>query len=370
MATKKTNGKRQKKSLRNMTDAMKEKYADLIVSALDTMEGAQWKNPWVQPNQGEPANLYRAKQPYKGVNAFLLQLLGNLSGFNTPYYLTKTQIVNKEGALKYKELRWNLELKMDAEGIPVFKDDGTPRLKRPDWFPVYWFKPIYFDKDGNFVKEEELKEMTDEERDELTRRFTMKDYEVWNIDQTNFREVYPEEYERLCALPKHEYRHTTIDPVLERMLHGEWICPILYGGNSARYNVREKHIRLPEEGRFLSDEHRYATAIHEMAHSTKIEIERWKDDEDEGVVALVSPKKIKEELFAELTAAVVCSMLGVGKLLDEQHLCYVDSWRKAIRSDHDFIPQVIDEVQRGVNFILRKYDEVAKAMEMPLLLAA
>ena len=63
-------------------------------------------------------------------------------------------------------------------------------------------------------------------------------------------------------------------------------------------------------------------------------------------------------------------MLGIGKLLDEQHIAYVQNWRKAFTENKDFIPVVIDHVQRCANYILRKYNEAAKAHEMPKLLIA
>lgn len=94
-----------------------------------------------------------------------------------------------------------------------------------------------------------------------------------------------------------------------------------------------------------------------MAHSTKKDLRRELDEP-------------YEEFVAELTAACVCSRLGVGKLLDEQHIAYVASWRKALRDDKDFIPRVIDHVQMASNFIFNRYDAVAKKMEGPKLLQA
>ena len=75
-----------------------------------------------------------------------------------------------------------------------------------------------------------------------------------------------------------------------------------------------------------------------------------------------------EEFVAELSSACVCSMLGIGKLLDENHIAYVDSWRRALKSNKDFIPVVIDDVQKAVNYILRKYDAVAEDQKHPRLL--
>jgi antirestriction protein ArdC len=43
---------------------------------------------------------------------------------------------------------------------------------------------------------------------------------------------------------------------------------IEHGGNQAFYLPREDLIRLAEPGRFLSREFYYATAFHELAHST------------------------------------------------------------------------------------------------------
>jgi len=77
-----------------------------------------------------------------------------------------------------------------------------------------------------------------------------------------------------------------------------------------------------------------------------------------------------EEFIVELTAACICSMLGVGKLLDQEHLSYVDSWRKAIKTDTDFIPKVIDHVQRATNYILRRYEAIADKMQGPKMIAA
>jgi antirestriction protein ArdC len=76
-----------------------------------------------------------------------------------------------------------------------------------------------------------------------------------------------------------------------------------------------------------------------------------------------------EEFVAELTAASVCSMLGLGKLLDKNHIAYVQNWRQALREQQDIIPKVIDHIQKATNYILRYYDKVAKELhplELPL----
>jgi antirestriction protein ArdC len=105
----------------------------------------------------------------------------------------------------------------------------------------------------------------------------------------------------------------------------------------------------------------YAAAIHEMAHSTAKECHR-------STGGLFGTETYAlEEFVAELTSACVCSMLGIGKLLDENHIAYVQSWRKALREQKDVIPQVIDAVQSATNYILGRYEQVRKELH-PLAL--
>ncbi len=351
------------KKLTQMNDRMKEKYAELFINALDTMEASDWQKPWVSAHNGVPCNLYRKNQPYKGVNHFLLKLLCSINGFNTPYFVTFKEMTDENK--KFGGLSLNASMKLDKEGLPTFDKNGLPMMVRPASFPVYKFLPHFKDKDGNRLSLYDYEQLTEAEKEECKVYFTIKIYPVWNIDNTNFKELYPEDYEAMITPPDHEYKHTTIDPVLERMImQGEWRCPIVFGGQSAHFSPTDDHIHLPERRHFRSDEMFYGAALHEMAHSTAVELKRSQDghfgDEDYAM----------EEFIAELTSACVGSMLGVGKLLDQQHLAYVDSWKKAIRSEKDFIPFVIDHVQRATNYILRRYEAIAEAMNLPKMIAA
>ena len=347
------------KKLLEMSDSAKKKYAELFAKALATMEQAKWMKPWVRPHNGVACNLYRKDKPYRGVNDFLLNLLVELSGWNTPYFVTMKQMDDE--TLKYSGLSLNkLEPKFDKEtGMPLFDKDGNLRYKCEESFPVFKYLPKIYDKDGNKVTLEDYDAMTDEEKAECKRFFSLFVYSVWNIDQTDFATVYPDAYKAMTETPAHDYETMERDEALERMITmGGWICPILFGGTSAHFSPREKHIRLPKRETFLGDAVFYATAIHEMAHSTKIELKRSEEITQD---VLSDDKYAYEELVAELTSAVVCSTLGIGKLLDKQHLTYVESWRKHLRDDKDFIVKVIDDVQKATNYILRVYEENRKA---------
>lgn len=342
------------KKLLEMSDSAKKKYAELFTKALDNMEGAKWMKPWVQPHGGMACNLYRKDKPYRGVNDFILNMLCGIMGWETPYFITMKQMDDEN--LKYSGLSLNkVEPKFDKEGMPMFDKDGNLRYKCEESFPVFKYLPKIYDKDGNKVTLEQYDELTEEEQAECRKFFSLFIYSVWNIDQTDFKEKYPDAYKEMTEVPKHDYETMERDEVLERMITmGGWICPILFGGTSAHFSPMEKHIRLPKRENFKGDALFYATAIHEMAHSTKIELKR----SEENTVGVTSEDKYAyEELVAELTSAVVCSTLGVGKLLDEQHLTYVANWRKHLRDDKDFIVRVIDDVQKASNYILRIYEE-------------
>lgn len=339
------------KKMFTMNDKQKEKYAELFQTALDTMEGANYQKPWVAPRHGSPCN-YKYKKPYRGMNDFFLTLLCAVKGWEVPMFLTFEQLT---------EMGLSLNLAMDEQGMPQFKDNGMPQFEQS--FPVVKMLPKIYDKDGNRLTTKEYDALTDEEKAECRKYFSMRAFPEFNLSQTDFAQKFPDKWEDLTRVPEHDYAHGTVDEVLERMImQGEWRCKIEFKGHECYYSPLQDKICLPERSQFLGDERFYATALHEMAHSTapdvKREVKGRFGDEDYAM----------EEFVAELSSACVCSMLGIGKLLDENHIAYVQNWRQALHDDKEFIPKVIDQVQSATNYILRKYDAIRKEMEGPVAL--
>lgn len=333
-----------------MNNEQKAKYAELFTTALDTMEGANYTKPWVAPNHGEPMN-FEHKKAYKGMNNFFLTLLCAINGWEVPYFLTFKQIT---------EMGLSLNMKTNQDGMPVFKDSGMPEFEKS--FPVV--KKLYnVYHNHEKITFEEYDQLTEEEKNECRWLSALRTYPEFNISQTNFAEKFPEKWKKLTQLPPHTYEAGKTDAVLERMIMGgEWRCKIEFKGHECYYSPSEDKICLPERSHFLGDAMFYATALHEMAHSTAPDVNREvKGHFGEEDYAM-------EEFVAELSSACVCSMLGIGKLLDENHIAYVQNWRQALRDDKDFIPKVIDNVQSATNFILRKYDAIAKEMQGPTAL--
>lgn len=348
-----------------MSDGMRDKYAGLFIEALESMEKAEWTKPWAVPLRHQPANVYRKNKPYRGVNMFLLSMLMTLKGWTCPYFITKRQMLNENGNYKYDYLKATATLALDDNGCAIIDDKGMPTMNYERRFPVFMFKPNFRDDDGNKIEAEEYDKLPPEEQEKYHRYYVQRNYYVYNLEQLNFKELYPEDYKLFTEVPEHDYERGTIDEVLEKMIMmGGWRCPIRWGGSSACYIPNEDIIRLPDRSKFFGDSVFYATAIHEMIHSTGPELGR-------NVRNIFASKEYAyEEFVAELSAACCCSMLGIGKLLDKNHIAYVDNWRHAIHEDKNFIPLVIDEVKRAVNYFFARYNEIAKEVEMPLLLAA
>lgn len=335
-----------------MSDGMRDKYAELIATALESMETSGYTKPWVSPHMGTPCNLYRKTKPYKGMNAFMLTMLMELRGFETPYFITKNQMKGED--YTYNGLTANATLMLDESGCAVLDDKGMPKLNVEKRFPVIFFKPIHKDEDGQIVSDEDYETLSFDEKQRCRTFFYQSSYQVYNIDQTDFATVYPDVYKKMTATPPHEYKEGTRDEVLEKIIGGEWICPILLGGHESFFNATRKEIRLPRREAFLGDQEFYGAALHEMAHSVARELEL-----DVPGAPFGSEDYAMDELKAELSSAIMCSMLGIGKLLNKNSIAYVQSWKGVLRTKKDVVPVVLDAAQRIVNFFMKKYDEVA-----------
>ena len=102
----------------------------------------------------------------------------------------------------------------------------------------------------------------------------MKHFYVFNIDQTDFKEKYPERYEdmrvRFSGPAVADNVKGNGNPCLDKMIKEQkWLCPIeLKVQDRAYYSPSKDRIVLPTPGQFKDMESFQMTALHEMAHST------------------------------------------------------------------------------------------------------
>jgi antirestriction protein ArdC/phage/plasmid primase-like uncharacterized protein len=105
--------------------------------------------------------------------------------------------------------------------------------------------------------------------------------------------------------------------------------PIHYNGKGrAFYRPLTDSIHLPDREQFPSAENFYATALHELGHSTG-HADRLNRDLSHP---FGSEGYAKEELRAEIASMILGDELGIGHD-SNQHAAYVGSWIKALKED-------------------------------------
>ena len=348
-----------KKMSEGLENALQKLVDRLVERMEDASQSLEWNKGWIQTGHGWglPRNI--SGSPYMGMNAFLLSLHAAENGYKMPIYMTHLQ------AKKEK-----VHILPGSKSVPVFK----------------WGMNIR-DKEGKFVSEEDYRKMSEEQQKECTVYPYLKYFNEFNIDQTNYKEKYPDKYEKLLsnfvdpdrnkADTNGMYNNEALNKVIEEK--DGWICPIVLdpskgaayspGFNSIHIPPKENY-RLHEgnaEETFKDGQEYYSTALHEMAHSTGHESVLKRD----GIVkfdGFGSPSYAKEELVAELTAAMVSSTLGFDKRITENSAAYLKGWAAALRKEPKYIISVMSDVNKASRIELEHIDKQRKALGQKSLL--
>lgn len=312
-----------------------EKFADMIIERMKMMKASEWTKGWIGTTFGDmPINLRGSN--YNGTNSFLLLLLSSMNDWKYPIFATFHQV---------KELGGNIN-------------------KGAESFPVLYWKLLYRKADG--TKVEDISTLSKEERKDVTYYPMLKSYNVFNISQTNLEESSPKVIERLKKKfnigepPKDTlgmYENAEMDAMLSEQ---KWLCPIYYDklSDDAFYRPSTDEIHVPmkrqfyndkdEETKYLGGMRFYDVTLHEMAHSTGHDsrLARGKNN------AFASKEYAKEEIVAELTAAIVGQVLGFDAKILDNNACYLDSWMSALHKEPKFIVSVLADVNKAVQMIL------------------
>ena len=348
---------------KSMADKAVDKFTQMMIDKLETIKASDWKQGWTNGSSatfGMPQNL--TGRNYSGTNSFFLQMDTAMHGYNAPVYLTFHQAVEQ-----------NLHIKKGSESMPV----------------LYWDLSIK-DKDGHRVSREDFRRMSQERQKEMEIHPFLKAFAVFNIDQTNLQEINKERYDAILARFKgpqlRDEKGMYENPALDRLFQlsnpgipkGQtaWLCPIQTDklADGAFYSPSRDLVVVPMKAQFNISKDKenifkdgmeyYSSALHEMSHSTgtKERLNR------EAGVRFGDAKYAKEELVAELTAAMVGNAMGFDKRILNNNAAYVEGWINALREDPKFIVSVMADVNKASNVILQKVDEQKIALgETPIL---
>ena len=314
------------------------------IESLRSKDG--WKKPWFTEGALQwPKNLNGRE--YNGMNAFLLLLHCEKEGYRIPRFCTfdRIQQFNRTGS-KDKEAK---------PRVSVLKGEHS--------FPVMLTTFTVVDKETKErIKWEDYKLLSQEQREKYNVYPKWQTYHVFNVAQTNLKEVRPELWEKLeqeYSMPKVD-RSGAFEPVDRMIADNRWICPIkLMYGDSAYYSISKNEIVVPEKGQFKDGESFYSNLYHEMGHSTGAEnqLDRLKP------TTFGSAEYAREELVAELTAALTAQRYGMSKHLKDDTAAYLKAWLDSLKESPQFIKTVLLDVKKASSMLTQRIDQIAMEIE-------
>lgn len=150
------------------------------------------------------------------------------------------------------------------------------------------------------------------------------------------------------------------DPIAEaeNIVSGYMDAPKIYFKSGRAYYVPSRdYISVPPLKDYPKKEEYYSTLFHEMIHSTGHK-RRLNRPGIETKAAFGSEVYSKEELVAEIGAAMLCAKAGIDNSTMQNSVSYIASWLRVLKSQPKWVVQAAGLAQKGVDYILGvKYEE-------------
>ncbi len=267
---------------------------------------APWRKPWTSQT---PANLLTQKE-YRGLNILTLAS----QGFPSRFWLTFNQTTQLGGRIRKGEksspvIFWNIGDEQETTA-----QDGTKETSRP---------------------------------------FLLRYYSVFNLSQAEGIDI-------PGSLLRDMRSNNPID-TCEQIVTSMANPPAFEQSDKAWYSPSNDVVGMPARGLFHSSEEYYATEFHELAHSTG-HAKRLHRENFDNPVSFGSESYSKEELIAEMTAAMLCGIAGIEQETLENSAAYLKSWIARLKSDSRLIVSAASQAQKAADFIRGK-DDVAQEAE-------
>jgi len=254
-----------------------------------------WRKPWTSRF---PMNL-KSQKEYRGINVFLLAS----QGYASPYWLTYKQALSIGGNVRKGE-----------HGTQV----------------TFW-------KIGEYSKESR------ENPGELSNYTSvlLRHYTVFNMLQCD---GLPD-----CGTGASINPIAECESVVKAMPNAPRITP----SDAAWYRPSTDIVGIPPIDTFQTSEGYYSTLFHELAHSTG-HASRVGREGIETLNSFGSESYSKEELVAELGAAMLCGVTGIEKSTLDNSAAYLATWIKRLKDDSKLIVSAASQAQKAADYILGK----------------
>lgn len=310
------------------------KFTEQMIQTIKDMKSG-WRKTWISTSaNGIPMNF--SGRNYNRMNEFFLYLFCEAKRFRYPVFIT-LHAANAMGA----------HVNKGAESAPV----------------LFW-KIDVKDKNGRRIELDDYRKLSRAEQAEYQTFPVLKYYNVFNIEDTNLSEVQPEKVDKFLKQNFKEpelrsadgmYANSALDSMIDEQT---WVCPISCKmQDRAFYSPATDSITLPtkeqfnlggtEDEIFIAGQEFYSTMLHEMTHSTgsKSRLDRIKS------AAFGTDDYAREELVAELTAALIGHKMGFNTKVQENNAAYMDGWLKSLGEDPKFLISVLADVNKAVLMI-------------------
>jgi antirestriction protein ArdC len=268
---------------------------------LDAMDAGMipWRKPWNEKADG-PRNA--EGRLYHGVNVWTLTAARMARGYSDPRYVTFAGALALGGHVNKGARSWPIVF---GGRVPV-KPDPT------------------------------------DDPEEVQLRRILKVYRVFNVAECTLD---------LPALPELPPDPDPIEAA-ESIIAGMPRAPrIEYGGGRAAYSPSRDVVILPPRGAFHDAPSHYHTAYHELAHSTG-HATRLNRATLTDTLSMSSENYGREELTAELAAALLSAHAGILPAQPDNTVAYLQNWRQAISADRTMILAAAAAAQHAADYIL------------------
>lgn len=284
-------------------------YEQVTAAVVEALERGTvpWHQPWKAPSD-MPTSL-STRRSYRGVNTFLLTMVEQAHCYESKWWGTYRQIGELGGQVRRGEkatrvVFWKFLDKVGADGSPVTGPTGKP------------------------------------ERVPMLRTFS-----VFNSCQADG-----------LTLPAEPVGSDDVDPIdTAEAAAARYLADggpsFQQRGDQAFYAPAMDVVRVPERRYFDTTERYYSTLFHELTHSTG-HAKRL------GRPALLEHHYFgdesysREELVAEMGAAMTCAMVGIEQVTVPQSAAYIASWLKVLREDPRAVVVAAGQAQKAADMIL------------------
>jgi antirestriction protein ArdC len=305
-----------------MTDIY-QSVTDRMIAALE--RGAPpWVKPWKSDGTRGPFELdvnHVTGRAYNGTNLLVLWDQRMQRGYERAEWLTYKQATEAGGQVRRGE-----------KGAQV----------------VFWkFRDMPSGAPQDASDTSEASEASEGEPGRTRRAALARAYTVFNVEQCDGLTI------------------ETVDfgcPIETRLANAQAFCDatgarVVHGGNLAGYLPMTDVIRMPTVESFDTQEHYFATKLHELTHwtghATRCDRQLKNRFGDAAYAA--------EELIAELGAAFACAALGITG--DLRHAGYIEHWLKVLREDSRAIFTAASQARKAHEYLVSLQPAAVEAAE-------